>query len=237
MSVILVNNNLLEGTTYDSSGTYLVKQLTALNYEVSKFVVLPPKPRLVEAELESNARQFDYVVLVDSTGTCITYKAVANVFHQLLVKVGSIFVPEFAKILECKTNGTILNPVIYTQGVFAINLNATDCLKLLFESTVKPCLTNINRTHFLKRTLCFHTKRPDDSIAKLGGEKVVITLKDNEVNIMSSDLESLIDTENAITEKLGDNLISVEQMLDLEQLVYEYSAFPHVRTAIEVSNT
>lgn len=237
MSVILVNNNLLQGTTYDSSGTYLLKQLTALNYEVSKFVVLPPNPLLVEAELESNARQFDYVVVVDSTDTCITYKAVANVFHQLLVKVGPISMPEFAKVLECKANGTILNPVIYTQGVFAIKLNATDCLKLLFESTVKPCLTNINRTHFLKRTLCFDTKHSDDSIAKLGDKKVVITLEDNKINITSSDLESLIATENAITEKLGGNLVSVEQTLDLEQLVYEYSVFPHIRTAIEVSNT
>lgn len=255
VSLIVINEDVVNGKREDYVTYYLASQLNILNYKVAKILILPPEQGLIQFEIEMNIKQFDLIILVECIKSNVASKAISNICNQKLVcskkrsvalnvccsnGTNTLLIPEFARILESDSNYLTYPPVIYMQGMFVLKVDTYDHLKLCYETVMKPYLTNFNKNMTLK--WIFRISNIDGLVVPclLEDENVTVTKKvlENEVVVVfeASDLASLISYEAKIQAELPDSLIIHKEAMNVAELVYKCRNYCHINNAIEVSN-
>ncbi|KAJ8919830.1 hypothetical protein NQ315_006359 [Exocentrus adspersus] len=206
VAVILVNDLFLCGAEDCNTLKRVLLVLNHLNYLVKKVSVLHKNERIITNELDTLAKQFDVVIIVEKLADDAVFKALANVTYQNLTtnlkpkervqECNNYQLPVCAKAL---TSNDSLYPVVQVQGIFVLSEKYLETQLRLLSKRLEQYRTQAKYSKVLRLQLNGNLTQVLNRIKELQ-VKHVCQKKDAEVcvTLESPSFENLVESERAI---------------------------------------
>ncbi|KAF5272708.1 hypothetical protein FQA39_LY07735 [Lamprigera yunnana] len=213
---------------------YVIQQLEAINYVVSDATIKCNLEVLIE-EVETSIKCNDVVILLAGLGWHKSYpvwKALSHVFHQPIVidLVDNTFATRYSK---CFRNDR-LHSVSYIQGVYIIDDDDYEDMRVSLSSVVLPILRNFNRTPAITKTLVLNQFEGGGMINLLPHtDKVKVTYDSHDgkfiLHLSSTSMTYLLNYEISLAKVCN---VHSSKSSDISELVYNQTDL-HIKKSLE----